>query len=221
MSITFGYARTSWHDQSLLSQITALEESDYTFERIYTDEAVDGNMPCLERDGFSRLFDAVRNGDVVVTWWFDRIGRDYLDSKTTATALLNKGVTIKTINQGLELKYDLSGTAAAIQHNMQVDILLSMLAGFAAADKANRRASQDAGRLALRQSGAVNKKGESWTEAFRGKRANSGKNEGLHECIAEELGLENPLSIRKIAEKLGCNPSTVQAVKKKLQAANQ
>lgn len=216
MSITFGYARTSDKTQSLLSQTTALNESSFTFERIYTDEAVDGNTPCLERNGFGRLFDAARSGDVVVTWWFDRIGRDYLDSKETATALLSKGITIKTINQNLELYYDLSGTPEAIQHNMQVDILLSMLAGFAAADKANRRASQDAGRLALRQKGAVNKKGETWAEAFKGKRANSGKNAGLHERIAEELGLEKPLSIRKIAEKLGCNPSTVQTVKRKL-----
>ncbi|MFZ3463277.1 recombinase family protein [Vibrio harveyi] len=216
MSYTFGYARTSHHTQSIQSQTMALTDTDYTFERVYTDEGISGSIACLDRDGFSRLADAARSGDVVVIWWFDRIGRDYLDSKNTAQVLLQRGITIKTVNQNLTLAYKLDGSPEAIQHNMQVDILLSMLAGFAAAEKANRRASQDAGREALRVEGAVNKNGETWEEAFKGKRANSGKNAGLYERIAEELGLENPLSIRKIAAKLGCNPSTVQTVKKKL-----
>jgi DNA invertase Pin-like site-specific DNA recombinase len=203
------YARTSHKTQSLLSQENELkkyaEKNNFNFDAIYTDEGVSGMIACIERNGFSRCFDRLRSGDTLIVWWIDRLGRDYHDSKETAQQLMRKGITIKTVNQNMEFKYQ------GNSNDMMVDMMLSMLVGHAAAEKENRRASQDAGREALKVEGAVSRKtGKTWEESFKERPADTERNEKIAALLIEGM------SIRKIADTVGCNASTVQRVKKLL-----
>lgn len=66
----FGYARVSTEDQSLDLQIDALEA--YGCERIFS-EHMTGTR--FDRPEFQRMDDMLREGDVVVVWKLDRLGR--------------------------------------------------------------------------------------------------------------------------------------------------
>lgn len=207
----FSYIRTSTKEQSTLSQQNDIkkwcESNDVEMDKQFIEEGVSGKVPCLERPAFSKLADQLRKGDVLVVWWVDRLGRDYDDAKATIQQLLTKGVTIRTVNQNMCFTYN-----GSTQDKMTTDIMITLLVGLAAAERENRRASQDAGRAALRVDGAVSKRtGKTWEESFKGRPADTERNEKIAALL-----IEGNLSIRKIAEEVGCNPSTVQRMKKAL-----
>jgi len=66
----FGYARVSTDDQSLDLQIDAL--NGYGCDRIFS-EHMTGTR--FDRPEFQRMNDMLREGDVVVVWKLDRLGR--------------------------------------------------------------------------------------------------------------------------------------------------
>lgn len=193
----FAYIRVSTKSQTTDSQVTDIKKS-YPSIETYTD-VCSGTIPALERPQLSRLLDKLRKGDVLVVWWIDRLGRNYQDSETTIRDLLNRGVVIKTINQNMTFAY--SGNDML---DMTTNIQLTMITAMAAAERKNRLASAEAGRQAIKKDPQV------WSEKFSGRKAN----QELHGKIIELL--EDGLSIRKIAERLNCNASTVQRVKKNL-----
>ena len=132
---------------------------------------------------------------------FDRIGRDYHDAKEVTQELLKRGVVIKTVNQTQTFAYKQDNT----MHNMTVDMMLTMLSGMAENERQARLASAQAGRDKLTQ--------DEWKQKFQGRKTNT----EMHQRIIDELSEDKPLSIRKIAEKLGCGVSTVQRVKKSME----
>ncbi|MFA0521710.1 recombinase family protein, partial [Vibrio sp. 10N.222.55.E8] len=109
-----------------------------------------------------------------------------------------RGVAIKTVNQSQTFKYIEGDT----MHNMTVDMMLTMLAGMAENERQARLASAQAGRDKLSQ--------DEWKEKFQGRKTDT----ELHDKIIDELSQPKPLSLRKIAVRLGCGVSTVQRVKK-------
>jgi DNA invertase Pin-like site-specific DNA recombinase len=196
---TYAYCRVSTKDQSLESQIVAIKKLEVAAV-IIEEHGVSGTTPASERESFSKLLDdktGLREGDTLIVWWFDRIGRDYHDAREVTQLLLKRGVTIKTVNQNQKFSYKAGDTT----HNMMVDMLLTMLAGLADNERQARLASATAGRDRLTRA--------EWEEKFKGRK----HNEELHEDI-NKLLLEGE-SIRKIASKLSCGASTVQRVKKK------
>lgn len=210
-SITIGYARTSTKHQSTLSQTHELTDwsskNGVEIETVFVDAGVSGSVPCMERAEFSRMASTLRKGDTLIVWWVDRLGRDYHDAKSTIETLLKKGITVKTINQSMTFTYN-----GSTQDKMTTDIMITLLVGLAAAEKENRRASQDAGRAALKVEGAVSAKtGKDWKESFKGRKADTERNEQIAALL-----IEGKLSIRKIADQVGCNPSTVQRIKKQM-----
>jgi len=197
---TIAYCRVSTKDQSLTSQIQEIHKH-YSEASILSEHGVSGTVPAKERPEFSKLLDntmGLRSGDTLIVWWFDRIGRDYHDSKEAIQTLLKRGVMVKTINQSLTFKYEKSN----VTQNMLVDVMLSMLAGMADNERQARLASAQAGREALSN--------DEWKSKFKGKKANT----ELHSLIISELN--SGLSIRKTAVKLSTSVSTVQRVKKLL-----
>ncbi len=195
---TVAYCRVSTKDQSLDSQKSVIEER-YPEASILSEHGVSGTVPAGERPEFSKLLDTtmgLRSGDTLIVWWFDRIGRDYFDAKEVIQVLLKRGVIVKTINQSLTFNYEDGNTL----QNMQTDMMLTMLAGMADNERQARLASAQAGRDALSS--------DEWKDKFKGKKANTEQ----HALILTELN--NGLSIRKTAEKLGVGISTVQRVKK-------
>lgn len=196
-SCVFAYARVSTKTQKADSQISDITAA-YPNADIHQ-ETCSGTVPALERPELSRLVDKLRKGDTLIVWWLDRLGRDYADVETLIRSLLNKGVTIKTINQNMVFNY----TGDDLQ-DMTTNIQLTMITAMASAERKNRLASAEAGRQAIRQNP------ELWAKKFPGRKRNEAQTAEIIEL------LDSGLSIRKTAEKVGCNPSTVQRVKKLL-----
>ncbi|WP_104038003.1 recombinase family protein [Vibrio jasicida] len=194
------YVRVSTVDQSLDSQVKSIHNKFGVDVKVVEEHGVSGTVIGSERPELSKLLDEItglRKSDELIVWWFDRLGRDYHDAKEMAQVLLKRGVVLKTVNQGLELKY--TGRAT---DDMLVDVQLTLLAGMAENERQARLASARAGRDRLSE--------DEWKEKFQGRK----KNVQLHQRIIDELCADKPLSIRKVAEKLGCGVSTVQRVKK-------
>ncbi len=66
-----GYARVSTEEQNLDLQLDALKSAGC--EKIFTDEGISGIT--IERDGLSQALSRVGDGDVLVVWKLDRLGR--------------------------------------------------------------------------------------------------------------------------------------------------
>lgn len=191
----FAYIRVSTKTQTTDSQIEEITKA-YPSIETYTD-VCSGTIPAIERPQLSRLLDKLRKDDVLVVWWIDRLGRDYHDSETTIRDLLNRGVIIKTINQNMTFAY----TGNEMQ-DMTTNIQLTMITAMAAAERKNRLASAEAGRQAIK------KDPKAWSEKFAGRKRDDERTAKIIEL------LEQGLSVRKVAEEVGCNPSTVQRAKK-------
>ena len=88
--------------------------------------------------------------------------------------------------------------------DMTTNIQLTMITAMASAERKNRLASAEAGRQAIK------KDPELWAKKFPGRQRNEVQTAEIIEL------LDSGLSIRKTAEKVGCNPSTVQRAKKLL-----
>ena len=69
--LTFGYARVSTTDQNPDLQFDALEKAGY--DKLFTDKASGSKA---DRPQFTQMLDQVREGDVILIWKLDRLGRD-------------------------------------------------------------------------------------------------------------------------------------------------
>lgn len=194
-SMTFAYVRVSTKGQSLDSQLNDIQQNYPDAEVVA--ETVSGTVAAAERKELSTLLGKLRKGDTLIVWWVDRLGRDYHDVEMTIRSLLAKGVCIKTINQSLTFAY----TGSEMQ-DMTTNIQITMLTAMAAAERKNRLASAEAGRQSLKTDP------EKWAEKYQGRKADTAQHQRIIEML---LGGK---SIRGIAQELGCNPSTVQRVKK-------
>ncbi|WP_239994328.1 recombinase family protein [Photobacterium phosphoreum] len=135
-----------------------------------------GTVPATKREQLSRLLDKLRKGDVLVVWWIDRLGRDYHDSEKTIRDLLNRGVTIKTINQDMTFAY----TGNDMQ-DMTTNIQLTMITAMAAAERKNRLAYAKAGRQAIKQDPKL------WAEKFSGRQRNNERTLKVIELLEQGL----------------------------------
>ena len=98
MAKTVLYARVSTSEQNLSHQQTQAEAAGFTIDEVVEDQGVSGvSVPLADRDGGKRLFDILRDGDVLVVRWIDRLGRNYDDIQKNIRLFLERGVTIKTV----------------------------------------------------------------------------------------------------------------------------
>ncbi|MBD8619308.1 recombinase family protein [Sphingomonas sp. CFBP 13728] len=85
------YVRVSTGDQSVEAQRHALGG---TFDREFQDVGVSGAIRAEDRPGFSELLRYIREGDTLVIYSIDRLGRDALDVQAMVRRLLDMGVTL-------------------------------------------------------------------------------------------------------------------------------
>lgn len=71
-----------------------------------------------DRPGLAALMEFVRDGDIVVVWKLDRLGRDMLHIVQTVKALTDRGVTLVSVTDGID-----SSTAAG---RMMIGVLGSL-----------------------------------------------------------------------------------------------
>lgn len=94
-----GYARVSTLDQHLEAQLDALREVGC--ERIFTDKA---SGVRADRPGLAQALDFAREGDTVVVWKLDRLGRSMKGLVDLAADLEQRQVELRSITDGIDTR---------------------------------------------------------------------------------------------------------------------
>ncbi|MGJ6122701.1 recombinase family protein [Mycolicibacterium sp. Y3] len=96
-----GYARVSTGHQSLDAQADALADAGVPAERVYSDKLT-GTSTREQRPGLAALLDYAREGDTIVVVGIDRLGRSAAEVMTTVKTLLDSGVVIRALREGVD-----------------------------------------------------------------------------------------------------------------------
>ncbi len=101
-SMLIGYARVSTQDQNLELQIEALTKAGC--KKIFEDK-VSGSR--AERPGLSKALETVREGDTLVVWKLDRLGRSVKNLVDLVGELQKEGVQFRSLTDSID-----TGTAS-------------------------------------------------------------------------------------------------------------
>lgn len=95
--MNLGYARVSTHDQNPALQVDALEK--FGCDRIYEEKisATSKTRPQLER-----LLDSLREGDKVIVWRLDRLGRSIKDLIELVELFKQRGVQFVSLSENID-----------------------------------------------------------------------------------------------------------------------
>jgi len=116
-----GYARVSTHEQNLDLQIDALKSAGC--DKVFTDEGISGTQ--IERDGLSKAIFTVKQGDTLIVWKLDRLGRslgflidliDQLGNQEAGFRALQDGIDTNT--SGGKLVFHIMGALAEFERNL-------------------------------------------------------------------------------------------------------
>jgi len=142
MSKTVLYVRTSTSEQTIEHQLSQAKKAGFTFDDVIEDEGVSGvSTPLAERPNGKRLFDLLRDGDTLVVRWVDRLGRNYDDIQKNIRLFLDRGVTIRTVINGMT--FDAKPTDAMAKAIR--DAMLSFMSAMAEAQALAMKEAQSAG----------------------------------------------------------------------------
>jgi DNA invertase Pin-like site-specific DNA recombinase len=94
-----GYARVSTPSQSLDLQIDALVQAGCDKKRIFTDIASGSKTA---RPGLDKALDYAREGDILVVWKLDRLGRSLGHLIEVVRGLSDRGIGFKSIQESLD-----------------------------------------------------------------------------------------------------------------------
>jgi len=92
-----GYARVSTLEQEAALQLDALEAAGC--ERIYTDRS---SGALAERPDLARAVDHLRDGDTLVVWRLDRLGRSLRHLVETVGALEERGIGFRSLTESID-----------------------------------------------------------------------------------------------------------------------
>jgi DNA invertase Pin-like site-specific DNA recombinase len=92
-----GYARVSTADQTLALQQDALKQAGC--DPIFTDTASGAST---ERPGLDQALSHLRNGDTLVVWRLDRLGRSLQHLIQTVTELDQRGIGFKSTQENID-----------------------------------------------------------------------------------------------------------------------
>jgi DNA invertase Pin-like site-specific DNA recombinase len=97
----YGYTRTSTKDkQDDELQRRALVDAGVDAKQIFSDQ-VSGSKQAKSRSGWTELDERLREGDELIVWRIDRIGRSMIDVITTVRNLVDRGVKITSLSDGI------------------------------------------------------------------------------------------------------------------------
>lgn len=98
----YGYTRTSTKDkQDDALQRRALIDTGVDPTQIFSDH-VSGSKEAKTRSGWTNLEGRLGAGDELVVWRIDRIGRSMIDVVTTVKDLLDRGVNVRSLSDGID-----------------------------------------------------------------------------------------------------------------------
>jgi DNA invertase Pin-like site-specific DNA recombinase len=93
-----GYARVSTNEQNLDLQRDAIRKAGVSAKNLYTDK-ITGTKE--ERPGLAEALSHLREGDTLVVWRLDRLGRSLKHLIETVTALQSTGVAFQSITENI------------------------------------------------------------------------------------------------------------------------
>ena len=191
-----GYARVSTDDQTLALQLDALQAAGC--ETVFRD-TISGTK--TERPGLSKALEHVRNGDMLVVWRLDRLGRSLSHLIELIQTLEGRGVGFKSLTEqidtttsGGKLIFHIFGALAEFERNL---IRERTMAGLQAARARGRK-------------GGRPKKPNTDTKIVMARRLHADKNNSIAE-ICKTLGVSRATLYRylSLGEPLGTSPATV------------
>lgn len=100
----WGYARVSTDDQKLDLQLDALNRAGVITERIYVEKLSGARS---NRPELAKVLKQCREGDTLIVWRLDRLGRSLLDLLTKLQELERRGVKFRSLTESID-----TGTAA-------------------------------------------------------------------------------------------------------------
>lgn len=174
-----GYARVSTRDQNLGLQLDALKSAGC--DRVF-DDVISGTKS--HRPGLDRALDVLREGDTLVVWKLDRLGRSAKDLLEFAGALNSQGIGFVSLTDAIDT------TTASGRFFFNVMASLSQMERDLLVERTQ------AGLLAAREQGRVGGRKRVMTES----KIRSAKNllrEGMApKDVARDLGVSVPTLYR-------------------------
>ncbi|TOM78946.1 recombinase family protein [Vibrio parahaemolyticus] len=152
------------------------------FDKVYEDKASGSST---NRPELAKLMDYAREGDTIHIHSIDRLARSLDDLRKLVTSWNNDGITVCFHKEGLHF--------TAGENTPIAELMLNMLGAVAQFERSIIRERQAEGIAKAVEKGK-----------YKGRKPSASRNEKI--CELRQAGW----SIRKIAEELGCNPSTVQ-----------
>jgi DNA invertase Pin-like site-specific DNA recombinase len=102
-----GYARVSTQDQNLELQTEALTKADC--KKVFEDKVTGSRA---ERPGLVKAQEALRDGDTLVVWKLDRLGRSVKNLVDLVGDLYKHGVQFKSLTDAID-----TGTLSRAEQN--------------------------------------------------------------------------------------------------------
>src|SRR5215470_1626450 len=129
--MNIGYARVSTNEQNLDLQRDALRKAGVSTKNLYTDK-ITGTK--AERPGLTEAVSHLREGDTLVVWRLDRLGRSLPHLIETVTALQGQGVAFQSITENIDtsnatgkLVFHIFGALAEFERNLMKERTLAGL----------------------------------------------------------------------------------------------
>ena len=145
-----GYARGSTLDQNPALQLDALSAAGCT--KIFDDHASGARS---DRPGLQRALDHVREGDALVVWKLDRLGRSLAHLIEVVTALEQRSVEFRSITEAIDtttpggrLVFHLFGVPGQFERDLIRERTRAGLTAAARGRKGGRKPVIDAEKLA-------------------------------------------------------------------------
>jgi DNA invertase Pin-like site-specific DNA recombinase len=188
MTKTILYARVSTADQTIEHQETQARAEGFPIDLVVADKGESGLTTRLnERPDGKRLFDMLRDGDVLVVRWVDRLGRNYADVCDTIREFMRRGVIIKTVIN--KMTFD-----GATKDPMQQAVRDALIGFMAATAQAQAEATKEAQKAGIAHARAaedgryLGRKPSFTTEQFAAVQGMLGRGAGISE-IAKSTAL--------------------------------
>ncbi len=96
-----GYTRVSTSSQDAQLQLDALVSAGVQKRDVFAD-VTSGSKTAIERPGMKRLLEYAEEGDTVVVWRVDRLGRSLIDVLNTVNLLRERGIQVRSISDGID-----------------------------------------------------------------------------------------------------------------------
>ena len=176
-----GYARVSTKEQNLDMQVIALEEIGC--DRIH-EEVTSGAK--AERPILNNILNQLREGDVLVVWKLDRLGRSLKHLVELIHTFMQKNIGLRSLNDPID-------TTTA-----QGRLIFNIFASLAEFERDLIRERTQAGLYAARARGRLG-----------GRPKGLSKKSEMTACAAETLYREGKLPVNQIAKKLNISKNTL------------